>query len=105
MKVVLNGCYGGFEINERAYDAIKRNGEAVGEAYYIFDNFHVRNVESLRYSPTLISIIEDGVDCNTSCSNLYVVDIPDEATDYRINDYDGVESVIYVLDGKLHTIS
>ena len=30
-----------------------------------------------------------------------VVDIPDESTDYLITDYDGIETLYYVLDGKI----
>lgn len=32
---------------------------------------------------------------------LRVVEIPDEATDYQIFNYDGTEMVVYVLGGKL----
>lgn len=37
--------------------------------------------------------------------HLIVVEIPDESTDYYIEDYDGVESVIYVVDGKIHVLT
>lgn len=33
---------------------------------------------------------------------LKVVEIPDEATDVRIVNYDGCEGVLYVIDGKIH---
>lgn len=29
--------------------------------------------------------------------------VPDEATDWNLMEYDGMEWVIYVLDGKLHS--
>lgn len=35
---------------------------------------------------------------------LKVVEIPDYATDFLIVDYDGQESVLYVVDGKIHMI-
>ena len=37
-------------------------------------------------------------------TGLVILDIPDEATDWMIVDYDGAERIIYVLDGKLHEI-
>lgn len=35
---------------------------------------------------------------------LKVVEIPDEATDWEFNDYDGMESITYVVDGKIYHI-
>ena len=35
---------------------------------------------------------------------LKVVEIPDYATDFLIVDYDGQESILYVVDGKIHMI-
>ena len=37
-------------------------------------------------------------------SKLRIVEIPDDYTDYYIDEYDGAESVIYVKDGKLHWV-
>lgn len=34
-------------------------------------------------------------------SSLCVVDIPDKATDWKLQEYDGFESIIAVVDGKL----
>ena len=42
---------------------------------------------------------------NGICAKLKVVEIPEEATDWEINEYDGLESITYVVDGKLHHIS
>jgi hypothetical protein len=88
MKVVINDCFGGFSIN--AEIAMK----------YFGDKFF----EPKRTNTTLINLIESGVNCNDSCSKLKVVDIPDNATDWRIIEYDGAEYVIYVIDGKMHSI-
>lgn len=33
---------------------------------------------------------------------LKVVEIPAEATDWEMDDYDGVETITYVVDGKLY---
>ena len=42
---------------------------------------------------------------NLNFERLKVVEIPDEATDYKVRDYDGKEYIDYVLDGKLNRIS
>jgi hypothetical protein len=42
---------------------------------------------------------------NGACAKLKVVEIPEEATDWELNEYDGLESITYVVDGKLHHIS
>lgn len=38
------------------------------------------------------------------CAVLMVVEIPDNATDWELDEYDGLESIIYVADGKIHHI-
>lgn len=84
MKLVINNCYGGFGVN---CDIAEKFG---------FDPYGVER-DNIR----LITLIELGVDCNNWASDLRVVEIPDAATDYEITEYDGRESVIYVLDGKI----
>jgi hypothetical protein len=58
--------------------------------------------EQMRTHPDLIQEIETGEYENDNYAELGVVEIPDDSTDYEINEYDGFESVIYVLDGKIH---
>ena len=87
MKIVINTCYGGFRIKP---EIVKKYG---------FDN---QQLFDYRTDEKLIKLIESGVDCAGMCSELSVVEIPDEATDYHITDYDGAESVLYVLNGKIH---
>ena len=87
MKLVINTDFGGFGINR---EIAKKYG------------FDKRDVP--RTDKELIELIESGIDCNDDCSELSVVEIPDETTDYYINDYDGAESVLYVVDGKIHFV-
>ena len=47
-------------------------------------------------------IINNGENINSDFSKLEVVSIPDEVTDYEINEYDGMESIIYVIDSRLY---
>ena len=91
MKLVINASYGGFSIkpeiiNEYGFDQ-------PNSLYYNKDD---------RTNEKLIELIESGIDCSDEYSDLAVVEIPDEATDYYINEYDGAESVLYVVNGKIY---
>jgi hypothetical protein len=84
MKIVVNTCYGGIELSEYAHTILDLN----------HDDF--------RTDPNLISLVERSPEkASGGYSKLAVVEIPDDATDYMINEYDGAEDVIYVLNGKL----
>ena len=87
MKLVINTCYGGFSVS-------KEWAERLGT--YTHDS------EELRYNAKLISAIEAGEDVNGACAKLEVVELPENCTDHYVEEYDGSESVIYVVDGKLH---
>lgn len=87
MKLVINTCYGGFETPE-GFDAL----------YSDEDNFGID-----RDDPRLVEYCESHPDeLKFGCTHLSIVELPDTATDYYINEYDGAEEVIYVLNGKLH---
>ena len=95
MKIVINTCYGGFGLSDKA----KTLYEAIA------NDMPVPHEGEMRTDPALISAIEQlGEEANTIYSHLEIVEIPDEATDWDINEYDGSESIIYVLDGKLHYV-
>ena len=82
MKIVLNTDFGGF-------------GYGVAEQYEDW----VCELESERTSPELVDFVETHPD---ECGDLEIVEIPDESTDWDIDEYDGFESLIYVVDGKIH---
>jgi len=86
MKLIINSCFGGFGVHP---NILKK-----------YDIQH-RNKEDLRTNEKLIELIESGVNCDTSYSRLVVKEIPDGVTDYYIEEYDGVETILYVLDGKI----
>ena len=81
MKIVINGTYGGY-----GYGVAKKFKELV------------RRCEDNRTAPELVEFVENHP---TECGDLMVVEIPDTATDYYINEYDGSESVLFVVDGKI----
>lgn len=87
MKLIINTCYGGFSVS-------KEWAERLGVYYH--------DEENLRYNTELISAIEAGENVNGTYANLKVVELPENCTDYYVDEYDGSESVIYVVDGKLH---
>ncbi len=89
MKIVINNCFGGFGLSKEA--------ENFMEGKWI-------DGEDIHCDPELIALIErEGADkVGASYADLRIVEIPDEATDFLIDEYDGWESVIYVLDGKIH---
>ena len=87
MKMIINACFGGFGVRE---DVEKKLG---------LDSMRE---DEIRTNPELIAMIEAGEDVDGYCAELKVVEIPDSATDYYLDEYDGAESIIYVLNGKLH---
>lgn len=84
MKIVLNQDYGGFHLPSEYCDLCE-----CGRYDYGMKE---------RLDPVLIKIVEEGCDN----PDLEVVEIPDTATDWQLQEYDGMESVVYVVDGKLH---
>ena len=87
MKIVVNKCYGGFSVNN---DIVKMLNLKNGY-----------DLEDDRTNAKLIALIESGINVNNRFSDLVVVEIPDDATDYTIEEYDGYENILYVLDGKI----
>lgn len=86
MQIVLNKCFGGFCLSSSAVEAL---------------GLESRYDEVDRTDYRLINLVERGV-ASGPYARLVVVEIPDECTDYEINEYDGAESVTYVLNGKLY---
>lgn len=91
MKIAINVCYGGFGIPDYMREQLPPDFNEYGWN------------RNQRTNDKLISLIEsEGGIVKDGCSEVVITEIPDEATDWMINYYDGVESIIYVLDGKLH---
>ena len=84
MKIVVNKDYGGFSLPHEYCDLCECGCYDFG-------------MEE-RLDPDLIKIVEEGCDN----PDLKVIEIPDSATDWDISEYDGLESIVYVVDGKLH---
>jgi hypothetical protein len=88
MKVVINTSWGGFKLPE---EVAKKLGCSVWgnfeDSYEAISRSDERLVEAISNYPYR--------------TTLDVVEIPDNATDWRIEEYDGMENVIAVIDGKI----
>ena len=90
MKFVLNKCYGGFGLSKEACDILHCDS-------YDYSAYDKRSDDKL------IEVVEElGANASDKFARLRVVDIPDETTDYIIDDYDGVERVTFVVDGRIY---
>lgn len=79
MKIVINTCFGGFSLSEKACELL---GIPVIELR-----------KPLRNDPKLIEVVEQlGDKANGANARLNIVEIPDDV-DWIIQEYDGVEWV------------
>lgn len=117
MKVVINKCYGGFQlshkammryfelkgINVRPYTLIPgfemqylSDEEVENQLYvgYEDDKGEIWSPESIsRTDPALVQVVEElGEEANSFLSKLKVEEVPDN-TEWRIEEYDGMESI------------
>lgn len=84
MKVVCNECYGGFSLSKEAIDLYK---ELTGKLGEICDS------DISRHDPALVKVVETlGTKANGYVADLRVKEI--EGNKYRIEEYDGMESVV-----------
>ena len=92
MKIVINDCFGGLELTD---DMVKTLG---------LETHFPSDAELRRNDPKFVKIVEDYINSGENIrgrTHYRIVEIPDKATDFAINEYDGLESVVYVVDGKL----
>mgnify|MGYP000021403712 FL=1 len=82
MKIVVNADFGGFGYG------VSKKYEGCVFAY-----------ENDRANPELVAFVENHPD---DCGDLAIMTIPDNATDWDIQEYDGNENLIYVVNGKIH---
>lgn len=90
MEIVLNRCWGGFSLSEKACEVL-----GLDSPYDDVD----------RTDPRLIEMVRTwkAEEVNGHSSKLAVVVLPFDTTDWTINDYDGMETVYYVVNGKIYT--
>lgn len=90
MTFILNKCYGGWSISDFAKEQLGLNSN-----YPDMDEVDEKKLAELinKYGPEK---------CSGLSAWLKVVEIPDNATDWDIDEYDGIERIVYVIDGKLN---
>lgn len=106
MKIVLNGCYGGFGLsNDAVREILKRKNVSFyekvskhnGIEFYETDtdNYIYLQGNIDRTDPDLVAVVEElGEKVNRFGAKLYIEDIPSGSA-YLIDEYDGNESIQY----------
>ena len=78
VKIVINRCYGGFGLSEKAMKFL-----GIGSEW----------PDIARNDPKLVECVEKlGEEANDTCAELKVVEIPDDVN-WEIGEYDGLEWV------------
>lgn len=90
MEILVNGCFGGYNLSQAVADVL---GADLHEVAFDWP----------RNQPELIAAVRAvGLEnAGGFFSQLRIAEIPAEATDWDIIDYDGLERVVYVLNGRL----
>ena len=89
MKIVVNGTFGGFHYPEKFCE--RYSLDRYDWMDYDYDDRY-------RFHDILIDWVEKNPQ---DSEGLRVINIPDNATDWQIHEYDGLESIICVIDGKI----
>lgn len=89
MKIALNKDYGCFMLNEEQ----EKNLKPLVDDDFIYE---VDYNHKLRTNKYLIETLE-----KIPSKSITIIEIPDNATDFIIDDYDGFETVYFVVDGKI----
>lgn len=114
MKIVYNACYGGFSLSREAVLLARKisgdpewGGPCIkGDFYKAYgadpnnrkqvesDYGYIRDIE--RYDPVLVQVVEKlGKKASGECASLAIENVP-KGSAYRIDEYDGYESVMTV---------
>ena len=104
MKIVINKCYGGFGLSDKAmYRYAELAGFQLLQGEEQFgctvlykdepNNEHFWEGDFERNDVILVQVVEElGEEANGFCANLKIVDIPDDVN-WTIEEYDGIEWV------------
>jgi hypothetical protein len=98
-KIVINRCYGGYNLSSRAVEALaERRALPTVEKYeYLYlvypDGTELDPCDIPRDDPDLVAVVESlGTEANGRHSELKIVTVPDDV-DWYIEEYDGIEKV------------
>lgn len=91
-KVVYNNCFGGFSLSAHAVRLAKRAAGKNSAWSKISDGYGCIGDDIERHDPVLVAVVERlGKDANGRFADLKIAEI--ESNVYRIDEYDGAESV------------
>ncbi len=106
-KVVYNACYGGFSLSNEAmdrmvelgYEGLQPNPEYNPNSKSMFDSHkYWGDYDVPRHNPILVQVVEElGEKANGSCARLAIEEVDGP---YRIEEYDGFETVKEPLDAQ-----
>ena len=85
MVIVINKCYGGLQIPAAQHES---------EGLRPYDDIERTDARLVNF------VLEHGV-VTEEFAKLVPVTIPDDATNWELNEYDGFEYITYVVGGKL----
>lgn len=93
MKIVLNECYGGFSLSDFGAKIL---GTHYPEREMFFEQGNAVHEQ-------LAALVEafGAQPLNGEFASLAVYEIPDDVTDWEIEEYDGYETLLYVRKGKI----
>ena len=93
MKVVINGCYGGFSISKECAEFMAERGHEEAAEMLKHGKFYGYFDTTERHDSILVEAVEAlGEKADGGWAALRVVDIP-AGVDYTIEEYDGMEHV------------
>ena len=82
-KVVYNACFGGFDLSDKAVTRLKELGSTIDSTYLPWG--------FPRHDPLLVQVVEElKAEANTWASKLCIKEV---SGPYRIDEYDGIETV------------
>lgn len=89
MKIVVNRTFGGFHYPKKFCERYSVDS---------YDWLDYIDNDEYRFHDILIDWVEKNPQ---DSEGLRVINIPDTVTDWQVHEYDGLESIIYVIDGKI----
>jgi hypothetical protein len=91
-KVVYNSCYGGFSISSEALTRMKELGYTGEDSVNSLHNGCAYLYDCARHNPILVQVVEElGKKANGISSDLKIAQV---FGPYRIEEYDGSETVV-----------
>ncbi len=93
MEIVINRCYGGFELSDEFIEVYPQFKEY---------NYSSWNDSGRADQDFILALKNFGLEkASGRFASLKIVELPIDATDWEIDEYDGSETITCVVDGKI----